>query len=328
MKRANPTAIGLFIVIGLALGVAGLLLFGSSRLFTKSRQCVLYFDTSVNGLNQGAPVKYRGVTIGAVKRLMIHFNQASNDLFMPVIIDLRDKLIKERFENLGMFEDVTNLQADIERGLRGSLQAESLVTGVLYVDLDTIPDAPPPVFHQLKPVYIEIPTRSTQIQRLLENLARVDVSGLENKLTTLITNLNVALVNLRLGEMSAGITNLISTINRFASSTELTNTLVSVQTTLAQYRLLAEKVTSRVDPLADSATNALAQASQALAQVRAEVQNLGALLAPDSPLRNDLSLSLEQLGQAAQNISALAEFLQRHPNALITGRQKPKGNDQ
>src|SRR5208283_3237966 len=98
MKKANPAAIGLFIVIGVALGLTGLLLFSSARLFTKTQRCILYFDTSLNGLSQGAPVKYRGVTIGSVQRLMIHFNQATNDLFMAVIIDLQDNLLRERLD--------------------------------------------------------------------------------------------------------------------------------------------------------------------------------------------------------------------------------------
>jgi len=95
-QKPNPTAIGLFIVVGVALGVTGLLLFSSSKLFTKTRDLIVYFDGSVNGLNPGAPVKYRGVTIGSVKRVMAHFNQAAEDNAMPVIIEIEEKLIRER----------------------------------------------------------------------------------------------------------------------------------------------------------------------------------------------------------------------------------------
>ena len=95
-QKPNPVSIGLFIVIGVALGVTGLLLFSSSKLFTKTLDCVIYFDQSLNGLNVGAPVKIRGVTIGSVKRVMVRFNQATNDYAMPVIIELEEKLINER----------------------------------------------------------------------------------------------------------------------------------------------------------------------------------------------------------------------------------------
>src|SRR5215813_7267425 len=95
-KKANPTTIGLFIVIGLALGVSGLLLFSSSKLFARTHDCIVYFNESLNGLNEGAPVKYRGVRIGSVKRVMVRFNQAPEDFAMPVIIELEEKLISER----------------------------------------------------------------------------------------------------------------------------------------------------------------------------------------------------------------------------------------
>jgi hypothetical protein len=48
------------------------------------------------------------------------------------------------------------------------------------------------------------------------------------------------------------------------------------------------------------------------------------MLAPDSPVRNDLDQALEQLAAAGQSISALADFLKQHPNALIAGRELPK----
>jgi paraquat-inducible protein B len=116
-------------------------------------------------------------------------------------------------------------------------------------------------------------------------------------------------------------TNLMTSLNRVVNSPDLTNSLAGLKSTLDQYRLLAQTVQDRVDPLADSVTNSLAEASEALIQIQTGVRNLRGLLAPDSSLRNDLTLALEQLAGAAQSISALADFLQHHPNALITGRQ-------
>lgn len=322
-KKVNPTSIGLFIVIGVAIGVAGLLAFSSTRWFSSSIRCILYFDSSLNGLNEGAPVKYRGVRIGSVHRVMIHFNQATNDWYMPVIIDIQENLLQERLQGTRLFTDKATFQRVVQRGLRGSLEAESLVTGVLYVNLDVVPDAPDPVFHELEPTYVEIPTRTTGIQELLLNLAHVDFKGLEEKISSLAVKIDTTLGTLKVGDMSEGITNLVASLNRVATSPEITNALVSVQTTLAAYRHLAEKLDSKVDPLADSATNTLAQANLTLIQLRAGVQDLSNVISPDSPLRNDLSQALEQLAGAAQSISALTEFLQRHPNALITGRADP-----
>jgi paraquat-inducible protein B len=170
---------------------------------------------------------------------------------------------------------------------------------------------------------VEIPTRPTDIQQLMQNLAHVDFKGLEDRLSTLITNLDFAVVSLNLGQMSGRITNLLASLNRVASSPEITNTLGSIQRTMGEYQLLAEKLNSRVDPLVADVTNTLAQANQTLALLRGAVKDLSGMLAPDSPLQNDLSLALQQLAGASQSVATLAEFLERHPNALITGRQTP-----
>ena len=324
-KKANPTLIGIFIVTGVLLCVAGVFLFTTTRIFSRSWDNIVYFSGSLNGLREGAPVKYRGVTIGSVKRVMIHFNQHTNDYVMPVILELEEDLLRGRWEeHIGSFSSTENLNSAIRQGLRASLKAESFVTGVLYVELDIDPNAPPPVFHQLKPIYPEIPTRSTDIQQLMENLASVDFKGIESKLSQLITNVDTALASLKLGDLSAGITNVLVSFNRFASSPELTNTLVSVQKTMTEYQKLGAKLNDRVNPLADGATNALTQVNQTLGQLREAVQDLNSTLAPDAPLHRDLLLALEQISGAANSISALADFLERYPNALITGRKQPE----
>jgi paraquat-inducible protein B len=320
-QKPNPTSIGLFIVTGLALGVIALLLFGSSRLFTQTRDCIVYFNESLNGLNEGAPVKFRGVTIGSVKRVMVHFNQAPHDYAMPVIIEFQEDLIRERMGEQSEFFTQHALEERIKLGLRASLQAESLVTGVLYVEIRPNRNAPPPVFHQLQKRYPEIPSQPTQIQELLNNLAGLDVKGIVTNVNTLIAKLDVVLDNLRMGDITTGLTNTLASIDRLVASPEITNSLAAVRTTLDQYRALGDKLNGRIDPLAESITNSLAEANRTLAELRGAADNLRGMLRPDAPLRNDLDQLLQQLAGAAESISSLVEFLKQHPNALITGRE-------
>src|SRR5437762_1777455 len=93
-KKVNSTSIGLFFAVGVALGVASLLIFSSRSHFHPQQKDILYFDASLKGLDPGAPVKYRGVTIGTVVEILIRHNQASNDFAMPVIIAI-DKTIAQ-----------------------------------------------------------------------------------------------------------------------------------------------------------------------------------------------------------------------------------------
>ena len=323
-KKANPTSIGIFVFAGLALGVAGLLLFSSQRLFKPKTRFVIYFDTSLNGLREGAPVKYRGVTVGSVRRVMIHFNQLPGDSAMPVIVELREDLIQRRLVGDTLFQGLKDLGDEVRKDLRATLETESLVTGVLYVSLELLNDAPPPVFHQQEKVYVEIPSRATRIQMFVNSLADTDLAGLATNLNSLITRVNSEVGDVHLAEIRESLTNLLVSVNRVVNSPDLTNAFANLNSTLVEYRLLAQKLNNRVDPLADGLTNTLAHAGVALSEIRFSVQNVGDLLGPNSDFRHDLALTLDQLAGAAQSISALAEYLQNHPNALITGRRRPE----
>jgi len=320
-KKINTTSIGLFIVAGIALGVAGVLTFSAAKLFSRTREIVAYFDESLNGLNEGAPVKYRGVTIGSVKRVMVRFNQATNDYSMPVVLEIDEKLLKRRIGDSSYMFSEAVLRERVKLGLRASLQTESLVTGLLYVDVRLNPDAPQPVFHQLEKLYPELPTEPTQIQELFKNLASLNLKRIESNVNSLLVKLDTTVGALQMGEINAGITNVLNSVDRLVSSPSLTNGLAAVGPTLDEYRLLGQKLNSRIDPLADSLTNSLAEAERALRQFRGAAENLRTLLAPDSAVRNDLDQALQQLAGAGQSLSALLDFLKRHPNALITGRE-------
>jgi paraquat-inducible protein B len=321
-KKANPTAIGLFIVTAVAVGVGGILLFSSSKLFTRTLDVIVYFDDTLNGLDEGAPVKYRGVTVGSVKRVMVHFNQATNDYAMPVILELEEKLLRERMGEQPLAFTRQAVEERVKGGLRATLQTESLVTGVLYVDMRYHPNAPPPVFHQLEKRYPEIANEPTGIQQIFKNLASLDIAGLATNLNSLLIKVDTVVGALNGAQINAGLTNALRSVDYLASSPQISNDLAAVHATLEQYRLLGERLNQRVDPLADSLTNSLAEANRSLQQMRGALENLRNMIAVDSPLRSTLELDLKQIAAAAQSISTLADFLHRHPNALITGREE------
>jgi paraquat-inducible protein B len=323
-QKPNPTSIGLFIVIGAALGVTGLLLFGSTKMFTKTTEVIVYFDESLNGLNEGAPVKYRGVTIGSVKRVMVHFNQATNDYAMPVILELRADLIRDRWREPAEPFSEKAVKGRVYGGLRATLQAESLVTGVLYVNISPNPKASEAHFHQLKKIYPEVPSEPTQIQQIFDNLASLDLKGISTNLNAAITRLDLVLRDLQMAEISAGLTNTLASLNQLISSPDIGNSLASLRMTLDEYRALGERLNGRIDPLADSITNMLAEANRTLTQLQGASDNLRGMLRPDAPLQHNLDQLLRQFAGTAESVSALAEFLRQHPNALITGREEPK----
>ena len=323
-KKANPTVIGFFFALGLALSLVGLLIFSSRSLFHPQHKTIVYFDASLKGLNPGAPVKFRGVTVGSVVDVLIRHNQASSDFSMPVIIAIDKKLAQTKSDELLRIGDQANLNQVISHGLRARLDSESLVTGVLYVALDIVPDAQPPIFHQSKPEYQEIPTLPSDMQQLIAGFAHLNLQTLSEKLGGILTRIDFILGQLDVPTINAGLTNLLGSANRFVATPDLTNSFAALGKALDQARGLLARVDSRVDPLADSITNTLHDAQETLGDVRVALGNASALIGSDSAISSDLRQSLEELGNAARAVADFAEFLQRNPNTLLTGKKQPK----
>jgi len=219
------------------------------------------------------------------------------------------------------FADRTRFEELIGRGLRGKLDAESLVTGVLYVELQIVPNAPPPVYHQVVEEYPEIPTMPTSIQQLVANLANLDIEGISDKLNSLLSRIETVVSELDVRQWNQGVTNLVASMNRVVDSPDWTNSLAALRLTLEATRELVSKVEGRVDPVADSLTQTLATAQQTLLAMRRGVEQLSGWAAPDSPLQENLAVALSELSSAARAVGELAEFLQHHPNALISGKR-------
>ena len=268
----------------------------------------------MKGMNKGAPVQLKGVTIGSVLDVYIAHNQAQDDQASPLIIEIDEKMLHEYTDRRVTLDNPESVKGLVAKGLRAKLDAASFVTGVLMVELEIIKDAPPPVYHQLNPEYMEIPTQGTMIQMLLANLAKFDIKGMGEKLNSILAKLDDGIGNLDVKAISTGVTNLLASLDRVVSSPELTNTIISLHHTLDNFGALAKNID----------TNTLVQVQATLADLRATVQSLSAMVAPDAPMQTELTGALEQLSNAARSIAELTEFLKRNPDALITGRTPPK----
>jgi paraquat-inducible protein B len=320
-KKANPTLIGLFIAVGLALAVGSLILFSSGKFFRKQHKFILYLDSSLKGLNPGAAVRMRGVTIGSVREVYINHNQRQDDRSMPVVIQVDEKLAETKTDRQIGFDNKAFIDRAVRAGLRGRLEAESLLTGVRYIELHFRPNAPPPVFHQLKPEYSEIPTEPTEIQELLSNLSHVDLQGISEKLNRVLTRVDDSLAELDVKQLNAGATTLLASADRLIGSPDLANSLAELKQVLADTRILVKRVDDRVDPLVAGITNVLNKTQQNLDDLRRGIQGLTGMVEPDAAFRTGLTAALDQLTDAARAIADLADFLHRNPNALLTGRK-------
>jgi paraquat-inducible protein B len=193
MNRANPAVVGTFVIGAIALIVIGLLVFGGTGWFVQRNTYVAYFPGSVKGLQVGAPVDFRGVTIGEVTDIKVLFNPQDVSARIPVVMELDPTQIEVAGRDVVVSEE-EDAERLIEAGFRAQLQSQSFLTGLLFVNLDFYPDAPVRLMGGDEP-YPEIPTIPSGFEQLQQSAGDVAarLPGLLDQLNGLLAELNEAL---------------------------------------------------------------------------------------------------------------------------------------
>jgi paraquat-inducible protein B len=190
MNKANPGVIGGFVVGAIALVVIGLLVFGSTNWFTQRNTYVAYFPGSVKGLQVGAPVDFRGVTIGQVTDLKVQFDPEDISARIPVVMEYDPSRIEVvGVDRTSSYED--DLQRLVDAGFRAQLQPQSLLTGLLFINLDFHKDAPVRLVGGDQP-YPEIPTIPSSMEEIQQTAGDIaqQLPGLITKLNGLLESID------------------------------------------------------------------------------------------------------------------------------------------
>jgi paraquat-inducible protein B len=313
-KKLSPTLIGAFVVGALTLLITGLMLFGSGPLFRKSYEFVIFFDSSVSGLKAGAPVKFRGVEVGAVKGVFLDLPHLPADYetsAIPVIVEIYEDEIRHRGGRADL-DDPEAMSNLIERGLRAQLQSESLVTGMQYIALDVHPGSPVVFFDLPGSPYQEIPHLPTAFAALQQQLARFVNELSEIDLDSISESINGTL---------AGVSNLVNSPTILHAVASLDTTLHSIGDAVREMKALAEDVQANVIPMTASIDSTREKASIALEEATATMAAIRMQLEPGSPLTYELQAALRELSEASRAMTEFVEYLERNPGALVRGRE-------
>lgn len=332
-KRISPTMIGAFVVGAVALVVIAVIVFGSGRLFRQTRDFVLYFDNSVNGLRIGAPVKFKGVEVGSVKNILLQLGSDQQVNKIPVIIEIDLEKLTSRGARGDITVNETFRKAIADRGLRGQLAMESLVTGLLYVALDFLPGTPINLVQQGKRdyKYPEIPTLPTPFEQakdavtqIINKLEEIDFKGL---IASLDETVNGIKRTVNSPELQATIRSLQKTMPKIDEAVvSIHNLAVTLNENSKNLAASLEQTSSDARASMKQADEALRQAAETMKSAEAAVANIQTLSDPDAPIIYELGKSLREVSAAARSLRSLANYLDRNPSALIFGRPGSKEN--
>lgn len=252
-NEPNKKLVGLFLVIGFALflGLIGTYVLDKVQSDTKDL-AVMYFDESLPGLSEGAPVIFQGVEVGKVARIVLVTNK--DDLNFHVAVYVRFKETDVISEG-SLWEKLWNKEKDdfdfltimIKEGLRARLASQSYLTGQLRVDLVMLPGTKPIMFDSPKKENIpQIPTVLSQKEELVRGLNKIRIQETLEKINTVADTLGKELPVL-LPALTNSSKNLDQTLASVSANTE--ETLSNINTTLRDVSDAAKSLGNLADYL-------------------------------------------------------------------------------
>jgi len=322
--KAHYFKIGVFAVSGILLAVLAVIVFGAVALFEKKIPIETYFDESVQGLSVGAPLRFRGVTIGSVEHIGFVRNEYNNELSQEdryrygSYILVRVGVI-ELFPGRSEEERQLEIMQRVQDGLRVRLTTQG-VTGVVYLEADNYdPREYPPISITWTPKTLYVPS------------GRSTVTVLGTALNKIAKDLEQAEVH----KLTADLDRLILSVTKLANEADMEHltaqagkALGELQATLQQTRsLLSDPAIQRL--VADAAATA-AEFSLASKQFRRMSDELpGAVMRLDSTVRRvdhliagksrDIDEILANLRVASADLKELMTNAKRYPSQVFFG---------
>src|SRR5499427_9541150 len=341
-SRINPTMIGAFVVSAIVLAIAGVLLFGGGTFFQEKLPFVLFFESSVEGLNVGAPVIFRGVQVGQVTEIAAIADPQTFDIRIKVKIEIVRGSVKVDDKSQRFIDPHQAIEGLIQKGARATLRMQSFVTGALYVAIDFFPDTPVRLLglDQTVPELPTIPSTMDQLKSSFEqamaDLRKLPLETIFNKVLETLTRLNAlleapeikqTLVSVRDGmidarQLVANADNQIGSLGpKLGGTAEVASkALETLRVTLLDAQKLVRDVDVQVTPLAGGAKETLASAKDALTAARSALgqaqKSLAILTEAATPVLKQADRTLAGTAALTGSDSAILSDLSRTLRAL------------
>ncbi len=321
MTANKQTAVGAFVLGGIALALAAIVMFGKFNLFNPTISAAVVFQDSIAGLSVGAPVTFRGVRVGSVDSIGIQFDPKSHIAFIPVTVSLEPNRAQVAGET-GRIQ--VDLSALITRGLRAELNTQSFVTGQSQIDLDFDPSSPADL-HPTITRLPEIPTRQSTIQRAKQQLSQLPLRELADNSNATLQSLR-ALTEKLDDDLPPLVDSLKATSDRSAQLVDVASQTVRdlqgrLDVTLGDISRLAVSGNQQLGQRGAELHTMLTGANQTIEQTHALLSDLRSFTSNRAASRINIDSALRDLAAAAASMRGFANDVEHNPQLLLTGRR-------
>lgn len=308
-KSASSVRIGAFVVLAMVLFVALLLFFSSGSVFSHNVRIYTFFDTSLNGLDLGAPVKFKGVRVGSVEAIDIIHDEDVDEACASVLL----KIDTGAFRTINGHQVVNNdyeafFAEQIAHGMAAQLALDSVVTGKKFVSIDYYPHDTERLYKDIDGLkFQQMPSMATDfdefmagLDSIMRNIAKLDLAGIGNNINSVLSKLSRELDDLDMYKVTQAFIGVCNRISALVSDERIGQVLEAI-------RNVACRFDDRMDRSMDNFDRTM--------------ESLSDFLRSDSYFRENLERSLAQLEWTLRSIREFFDFLERNPNSILAGKK-------
>ena len=310
-RKSLSVSVGLFVILIIAMTVT-LVLFLNTDGFSRTvvQRYQILFDTSIKGLSVGAPVTLRGVKIGEVMDIKTQIFHEHKKVLNVVTVDMYPDAISEQG---GGSENNNVLGQLMNQGLSAQIGLQSLLTGMLYIEVDFSDNDP--VMQPVNTAYPQIPTVPNDLEEFIERFESINLAEMGSRLNQVLENVARLTGDDRLNTLIDNVGNAFVSMEKM--SVTMSEDMAGIRQEFASMSSDASEVTQLLRAELPAASRQLTETMQQMQQtLDVAAQNL----APDSPLMYQLNQSSKDIGRAFRAVEDLANILQRQPDAIFFGR--------
>ena len=345
-RKANYFKLGLFVIGSVIAGILLLIVIGSGRWFQPKLTIETYFNESVQGLDIGSKLKYRGVAIGEVTKIGFTYNRyqldrpmAQRARFVLVEAQIEPKLLGGRAAT-GDLTSEENAKLEVEKGLRMRLAPQG-ITGTNFLEIDYVDPPPPLLEFDWKTDNVYIPSAPSTVltfvnaaSEIIDRLHKIDIEGTLANLNKLMITANTrldAIDTKALSQRSERVLAKVETTLDNIASKKLSDEALALMAELRASNAELKKMLTNpaLQKLPDDAGAAMARIKEmvsdpklarALANLERTTTRLDRILGGGEA---DLATTLENLRQISDNLRDLTEDTKRYPASVLFGGPPP-----
>jgi paraquat-inducible protein B len=270
--------------------------------YKRSLPFVANFTGSVSGLAAGSPVTLRGLKIGEVSSVSLLYDQALDNVIVPVHFTLEPG----RIAMLDLPRDDgldTRMQDLVHRGLRVKLESSNILTGQKQLAMDLYSNAEPGELSKQGDAFV-IPV----------------LGGGSDDVATAATSLVNRLNSIPFESIGKNLDQTLAGANALMNDKQLGESITELKATLASTQVLVNNLNHGMTPVMQRLPAIASDLQSAVQRTDKLIGSLQTGYGGDSGFSRDVTRMMLQLTDAARSIRVLADLLSRHPEALIRGR--------